>query len=851
MTVTKIVLTFWITCWTLSGFCQKQPTLTIFFVKEATALERLSAQELQRYLYVRTGKLPRLLVLTYQKPLPPNSILVATQAKLRSLTSGKSGQDVVTLQGDQYQLKSITPNKLLIVGGSDMGVLYGTYRFLQTTGIGFTLHGDIIPDIKLKLIPLSGFNQTGKPTFSLRGIQPFHDFPEGPDWWSEDDYKAIITQLPKMGMNFIGLHTYPEFLPFEGYHKAEPTVWIGQKSDVNTDGTVKRGYPVLHANTLDSTWGYHPKKTSDFSFGAAQLFESDTYGPDYMKSLSPWPHTDAENKTIFNQVGSLLNHSFSLAKRLGVKTCLGTETPLAIPQALKTHLWAEGKDPEKSVTKQALYEGIFSRIKATHPLDYYWFWTSEDWTWKAESDSTVNRTVTDLADAVIAAKNVHVPFTLATCGWVLGPTRDRTEFDRTLPKNIPFGVINRQQGFTPVEPAFRTISGRPKWEISWVEDDPALTSPQFWAGRILKDAADAYKYGCTGFMGIHWRTQILAPGLLALSRAGWEAASYKTPLAEGARDYPVTALYREWTTTEFGSKAADKLSVLFEGLDGGPLYVKGKTERKTNFPRSSTWGVKGPGMVHPNPKPWAEVEKDYAFVTEFESAKPLIEGAGNKERYNYWLNTFYFARSQGQVGCLLGEMELLEKRIKNAEDTKQRADAARNLLAIRQQAAQMWETMVNYQLQAVNTTGEMGTLANLEQHSLASLKLLTKYDSLVSTVLKIPTPALAFRKTYNGPSRLVVTTKRTLLAKGEDLTLKVRVLTPDAIESAILFWKPIGQSTFSRQPLTHISQNVYDLFLHHNKFSFSAFEYYVEVKPKAGQLLRYPSGIANQTIVVW
>ena len=50
-------------------------------------------------------------------------------------------------------------------------------------------------------------DETRKPLFELRGIQPFHDFPEGPDWWNRDGYKAVLGQLPKMGMNFFGLHT--------------------------------------------------------------------------------------------------------------------------------------------------------------------------------------------------------------------------------------------------------------------------------------------------------------------------------------------------------------------------------------------------------------------------------------------------------------------------------------------------------------------------------------------------------------------------------------------------------------------------------------------------------------------
>jgi hypothetical protein len=53
-------------------------------------------------------------------------------------------------------------------------------------------------------------HELGKPLFDRRGIQPFHDFPEGPDWWNVDAYKANIGQLTRLRMNFLGLHTYPE-----------------------------------------------------------------------------------------------------------------------------------------------------------------------------------------------------------------------------------------------------------------------------------------------------------------------------------------------------------------------------------------------------------------------------------------------------------------------------------------------------------------------------------------------------------------------------------------------------------------------------------------------------------------
>lgn len=525
---------------TITAFA-KVPIILHF--KDAKGTELLAAKELQRYIYVRTVDLPVLKAITVNEQIPTNSILVATVSELKNFNSTKKININYKLNGDGYQLKSMPNNSLLIVGGSEIGTVYGAYKFLGSTGIGFDINEDIIPDEKLKIIDLSGFDKTYEPSFALRGIQPFHDFPEGPDWWNENDYEAIITQLPKMGMNFFGFHTYPASDNFGGWAKAEPMVWIGTKDQFNADGIVKAAYPVLHSNTNDSTWNYYPKKTSEFNLGASQIFETDNYGADYMKNISAWPHAEKENIQIIDKVGKLLHNSFSLAKDLGVKTCIGTETPLSIPTELKQKLSAENKDINSDGVKQEIYEGMFARIKATHPLDYYWFWTPEGWTWEGETKEAVDATEKDIQGAIAAAKKVDADFTLATCGWVLGPSRNRAEFNKLFPKNMPFSVINRQTGQTPVEPAFADIKGRPKWEISWLEDDPGLTSPQFWAGRTLKDAQDAYKYGCTGFMGINWRTKSLSPTFMALAKAGWEAASYKKEIDSNQRDYPTDKLY--------------------------------------------------------------------------------------------------------------------------------------------------------------------------------------------------------------------------------------------------------------------------------------------------------------------
>ncbi len=165
---------------------------------------------------------------------------------------------------------------------------------------------------------------------------------------------------------------------------------------------------------------------------------------------------------------------------------------------------------------------MFARIAAAYPVDYYWFWTNEGWTWDDASPEAIKTVTTDLDMAVQAWKETAPPFRLATCGWVLGPPSNRTLFDQVLPKDVAMSTINREVGKAPVDPGFSRVRGRSLWAIPWMEDDPALTSPQLWAGRMRRDAADALRYGCDGLLGIHWRTRILSANVLSLARAAWD-----------------------------------------------------------------------------------------------------------------------------------------------------------------------------------------------------------------------------------------------------------------------------------------------------------------------------------------
>ena len=480
---------------------------------------QLAARELRRYLYLRTGALPAILA---SAPATGDAValFLKSDATLGAAFGGTIPPEISQLAAQQYVIRTAREggrNIVRVIGGDDAGLLYGAYRFCELIGIRFYLHGDVVPDQ-----PLTGglplVNDTGKPLFSIRGILPFHDFPEGPDWWNRDDFLAYTAQLPKLRMNFLGLHCYPEAHPH-----AEPLVWIGLPQDQDGRGAVKFSYPSLWASTRrPGAWGYAPMLTSAFTGGAERLFADDDYGHEIQKGLLPVPQTPEECNELFNRAGALLQETFTLARKLGVKTCIGTETPLTIPRALQERLADLGIDPKDPAVARELYEGMFQRIQKVHPLDYYWLWTPEWWTWERSRPEQLADTIRDLGAAHAALKGLGDPFTLATSGWVLGPADDRAALDKVLPRQYPMSCINREVGHDLVEAGFAALQDRPKWSIPWMENDPNLTAVQFWVGRMRYDAVDSAKLGCTGLIGIHWRTKAIAPNIAALAAAAWD-----------------------------------------------------------------------------------------------------------------------------------------------------------------------------------------------------------------------------------------------------------------------------------------------------------------------------------------
>jgi hypothetical protein len=986
----------------VAAFAAPAQEASIILPRENSWAEQLAAREVRRYVYLRTGKL--FPIIQGPERASGRGTWIVVARKDRPLLAGLPawGAELRTLEPQGYHLKSLSRTQtladpapwtkrelLLIIGGDDTGTLYGAYRFAETLGARFYLHDDVLPDNQVKWkFPV--LDERAKPLFAIRGIQPFHDFPEGPDWWNRGDYLAVLGQLAKLKMNFFGLHTYPEDRP-----NAEPTVWIGLESEIGAGGAVTKSYASSYQNSLRGNWGYSAKKTGDFAFGASELFECDGFGPEVMGTNIPAPANPDACNEVFNRTGSMLREAFTFARRVGIKTCVGTETPLIVPKAVQERLKNAGKNPSDLQTIRELYAGIFRRAAQAYPLDYYWFWTPEGWTWSGTKDEDLRATTNDLFAAIAAQQQVQAPFALATCGWVLGPQQDRALFDKVLPKNIALSCINREVGKTPVEPGFSDVHGRSKWAIPWMEDDPALTSPQLWVGRMRRDAADALRYGCDGLMGIHWRTRVLAPNVAALAQAAWNqqpwVTSYKpepplsktaptsgpvggahaafpnnpiagtadpipyqtvrynmsayhlpasngtcrvtlkfcephygeagkrvfdvklqgqpvitnldifavagknkaldfsfekititngwldidfvprvefpsiaaidvqgpdfstrincggpahgdyaadAPAAEPARQLYAETLdfYQDWALHEFGEPIAAEAAAIFARVD-------------CKLPVPSVW-TDGPGGIQPDPRPWPAVKRDYAFVDEFAALGPRVQGPGSLERYHYWLSTFRYFGAIGELNCAWGELNRTLEKVRAEKDEAARKNLARNLaLPARRQLLRILELLYEHMLATVSTPGELGTVANWDQHN---LPVLLRSEEELAKILGEPlAPELKPGRKYKGPTRVCLPTKQTALALGESLRLKVVILSEQPPRAAHLHFRRLGEGSFSRLPLQHVSRGVYTVELPWK--TAEDLEYYIRVEPVGEDAVVYPPSAPqlNRTAVIY
>ena len=794
--------------------------------RDASVLESFAANEVRRYVYLRSGKF-----LPVKRGVVAGDRIVVS-CKHTSFCGGLGNE----VGPQQFTLKSgVAGGKRVwwIVGGDEVGTLYGAYRFAEKLGIRFGLDEDVVPDE-----PWDGnwpeMNETGRPRFALRGLQPFHDFSVGPDWWNLQDYQSVLSQMAKLRMNFIGLHTYPSWNPAAG---PEANVWIGLPEDVDEKGNVRFGYEAGVVTTKRG-WAVNRYPTSRYASGASLLFEGDDYGPDFMLDCLEWPRTDDACAAMFNRYGDVQQKAFQHARRLGIKTCVGTELPLGVPKALASRLEARGMKPDDPAVIQRLYEGTFLRLMRKTPVDYYWLWAPEIWLgqepgfkgWEIASRANVER---DLGLVEAAANAVKAPFGLATSGWRLGTRDDALWMDKHTPKSWAASSIGTSLGRDPVEKAYGAMPSRAKWVIGWAEDDDAAGAHcctswdlQLWAERMFANSAEAFLYGCDGMMAIHWRTAAIAPNISALAQAGWAGRA-----ASGSRP-DMDAFWADWGRGMFGGDAGADIGRIIQKFDGGHLAINAL--------------IRGGAKTTD-----AQIARFFAPLRELEGLRPRIKGAGNLERLDYWLNLIRASQLRVRTWVLADRLTQKMKAANAIEEADRKLSLVRNeVLPLRLDMARSYESMIAAFVACAKSPGEIGTISSIESGSRG--RIVSAHDKAIAQILGAPLPAEAAVTTaYGGTPRIFVSARRTQMNAGEQQEIRAFVLSSSKSSGVNLYWRSLGEGRFKKLAASHRSRQAYRVALPAQPHG--TVEYYLEAALEDGQKLLWPATAPsiNQTVIVW
>ena len=290
---------------------------------------KLAARELQRYLTVATNEIVEIQPEVFDDDCKRININI-------SLDDAKLAKD------DSFKLSLDNPTSISVSASTPLSCLYGAYTLIETlTEIRFTISGDILPDrtspnasSSPSLMFSALTSRYYSPSTSTRGLQPFHDFATGPDWWTASDYKHTFENMAKLKLNFLGLHNYPS--PFNG-----PAVWSGTVDEFDPrTGFVTTGEPGVYSNVCSGgVWGGVAMNSSDYAFGAHLMYDKECF--------NNWDN-DVQGQN-FNSVGAFLREVFTYARtvfshKIGVgieaQTIGETRDREGLPPASLTELYA-------------------------------------------------------------------------------------------------------------------------------------------------------------------------------------------------------------------------------------------------------------------------------------------------------------------------------------------------------------------------------------------------------------------------------------------------------------------------------------------------------------------------------
>jgi hypothetical protein len=816
----------------------------------------LSSKELLRYIYLITGK-SNIKIINYNKNNELNGKKLYLFLKNDIPERFKETIKYNLNKKNEYGIKNINNDEVIIVGFDNSSLLLGVYRFAELLGISYGLHGDVIPDDKTTL-NFSNIDEVSSPQFNVQGILPWHDFPGGPDLWSYDDYFNIISQSRKLGMNFFGLHTYTKYNSQYDQQQdfsrgPEPNVWIGLPEDMDEKGNSLISYPSTYFTTHSKTWGYSQMGTNEFHAGASELFETNRYGSEIIGSKIATNMNDYNN--IFKRAARVFRSAFQHAKNIGVLTASGTELPMGVEKAggeiesewvrgipieVQNRLIKKGKNPKDPETIREIYKGIFTYIMKNYHLDYYWLWNYEIWStapkdgggWVEDvTEEQKEAILKDINIAIDVLKELGNPFKLALAGWLLGTFDNPAAFDNRLPKDMPFySLMGSAIGYEKLD------EKRVKWPGTYFAYDRDLTQFRPSLFSIHEDITASIQKKCTGMIAKMWRTRINSINCFGFQNLSWKrgkcnSVKLNDNLVES--DEWIEMMYIKWAKLNFGKNSSSRLGTILADMEmsrnGLDMIVGWDGRDKTGYTR--------PGAIMLNSTPWEIESKKYNFVKEFKSLQHTVKGKGNLERFNYWLTTLELLKRMAEFGC---ERYLFEKAMMDKDYIIAEGMIIRLLF--------LFMDIIILKIKKITDISELGEIINLENLTWKQTieeQWLDKLEKGLGRKPNIP----KLDKKYGRDSILRIVNHRNTIYKNENPSLKLIGLL---IKNPTLHINVVGENKFKSFKFTNVNNAIYRCKIPEEFKNNNCIEYYVTAKDIYNTTIYYPSSApeTNNTIII-
>ncbi|MCX7597564.1 MAG: LamG domain-containing protein [Armatimonadetes bacterium] len=793
-----------------------KPTLPALYLpaKPSSGAQVLAVSEVRRVFYLMTGQVADAVQDLASQP----TLFIGPSADplVRKLAAAEKSiaSALAAIKPGGYAIRS-HKSHLLVIGSGDDGLRAGCARLLEAYGCGFYLGGDTVP--RRPVLPWPLRRADGAPKFEVRGLLPWYNFWDSPTTWNLPDWRDYLDAMVRERLNLIALHAY-DFEPFCAYRYGDR--WLG-------------GLPLF--STAQDNWGCRPMRTDEFGFGSGRIYYQEHFGADLATA-------GLGDEGALQRQQEMLADALAYARAAGVRTCLGFE------------VGADPTDPEELQRLEARIRHVLSR----YPLDYLWIWQPESMGLTGisppEPSSRLGTYVRRWHDVfaylgdekriaeavrmtlyVQAARQILAALSprtrLAVAGWGGDQWMRFSDFfpgmDKLVPKDVIFGALDNISVTPNISVNYGMVKGRDLWPTPWFEydGDQWVQQPNTaaWAGAV----ADAEAKGCTGILGIHWRTRAVEESVAYMARYAWGEAG------------PVENFYQSLAAHWFGEKAvAEGARILLElqGLgyrwtggagqaECGPLgWAPGRDEAKLAKLRECREALA---------RLLAQVEADtQAPQMAAERVRWLLAMADWTEAYEL---TARAMSGDGEATRAVNEARAGAQA--GVPDTAQKAAAALDVLAELPFGAGLARLVPT-----VSNRGEPGVVASInckawweirermrEMAALAGRDLPQEPDLVAS----LGPAVVAFERPTTWPA-------------GEEFKLRAGLLGATAGK---LCWRPWG-GTWREMAMRRLRADVWEAVLRPAAVKSPGIEWYIQATTADGRTVRFPDKGTWATAVV-